>query len=98
MLYSGERPPRARMPFVTSNSQLRLYQNMHVHRVDMITLDKFPPRAEHPLLKQPVKAAASSVGMTGGGDDRMKRIMREVTHDPYNRSSPCSCFSFLFFR
>ncbi|KAJ7908688.1 ubiquitin-conjugating enzyme/RWD-like protein [Mycena leptocephala] len=51
---------------------------MHVHRVDMITLDKFPPRAEHPLLKQPVKAAANSVGMTGGGDDRMKRIMREI--------------------
>ncbi|KAJ7670709.1 hypothetical protein DFH06DRAFT_1468485 [Mycena polygramma] len=78
MLFSGERPPRARMSFVTSDYQLRTYQDMHVHRVDMITVDKFPPRAEHPLLKQPVKSAANSVGMTGSGDDRMKRIMREI--------------------
>ncbi|KAJ6568826.1 hypothetical protein B0H19DRAFT_687778 [Mycena capillaripes] len=78
MLYSGERPPRPRMPFVTSQLQLRNYQNLQIHPIDIITVDKFPPRAEHPLLKEPVKSAANSVGMTGGGDDRLKRIMREI--------------------
>ncbi|KAJ7648949.1 hypothetical protein DFH06DRAFT_1421240 [Mycena polygramma] len=84
MLFSGERPPRPRMPFATSDSQLRTYQDMHVHRIDMITVDKFPPRAEHPLLKQPVKSAATFVGMAGNGDDRMKRIMREAPNDVPN--------------
>ncbi|KAJ6529334.1 hypothetical protein B0H19DRAFT_1384994 [Mycena capillaripes] len=65
MLCSGERPPRARMPLVTSDYQLRAYQDIHVHRVDMIAVDILPPRAEHPLLQQPVKSAANSVGMTG---------------------------------
>ncbi|KAF7335602.1 putative bifunctional E2/E3 enzyme [Mycena venus] len=78
MLYAGERPPRPRMPFVTSDLQLYNYQNIHIYPVDMITVDKFPPRAEHPLLKQPVKSAATSLGITGGGDDRLKRIMREI--------------------
>ncbi|KAJ7155126.1 hypothetical protein C8R46DRAFT_436742 [Mycena filopes] len=77
MLYSGERPPRARMPFVMSQSQLQAYENFNNHPVDLITVDRFPPRAEHPLLKKPVKSAASSVGMVGG-DDRMRRIMREI--------------------
>ncbi|KAJ7719267.1 hypothetical protein B0H16DRAFT_407841 [Mycena metata] len=78
MLYSGERPSRARKPFVTSYRHLHGYQDMHIYPVDLITVDKFPPRIEHPLLKQPVKSAANSVGMTAGGDDRMRRIMREI--------------------
>jgi hypothetical protein len=93
MLYSGERPPRPRMPFVTSGLQLRSYENLQVYPVDVITVDRFPPRAEHPLLKQPVKSAANSVGMIGGGDDRMKRIMREV--NPHElRLAPESLMNF----
>ncbi|KAJ7155009.1 hypothetical protein C8R46DRAFT_1226970 [Mycena filopes] len=80
MLFSGERPPRARKPFVTSQRQLYSYQDMHLHPTDMITVTNFPPRIEHPLLKQPVRAAANLVGVTagGGGDERMRRIMREI--------------------
>ncbi|KAJ6599761.1 hypothetical protein DFH09DRAFT_1070480 [Mycena vulgaris] len=78
MLYSGERPLRAAKPLVTSNTQLRSYQRFYSHPIDAITVDKFPPRAEHPLLQRPAKSAANSAGMSGGGDDRMKRIMREI--------------------
>ncbi|KAJ7484167.1 hypothetical protein FB451DRAFT_1169243 [Mycena latifolia] len=86
MLFSGERPLRAAKPLVTSNTQLRTYQRFYSYPIDVITVDKFPPRAEHPLLQQPVKSAASSAGMSGAGDDRMKRIMREikaVVSDPH---------------
>jgi hypothetical protein len=79
MLYSGERPPRTVKPLVTSDMQLRSYQRFYSYPIDAITVDKFPPRAEHPLLQQPVKSAAKSAGMSGGGDDRMRRIMREVS-------------------
>ncbi|KAJ6599756.1 hypothetical protein DFH09DRAFT_1503902 [Mycena vulgaris] len=78
MLYSGERPLRSAKPFVTSEAQLFSYQNLYWHPIDVITVDNFPPRAEHPLLQQPVKSAANSAGMSGGGDDRMKRIMRKI--------------------
>ncbi|KAJ7021307.1 hypothetical protein C8F04DRAFT_1141408 [Mycena alexandri] len=86
MLHSGDRPPRARMPFVMSENQLESYQNKHTYPVDLITVDKFPPRAEHPLLKKPVKSAASSMGLVGAGDDRTRRIMREIKNivsDPH---------------
>ncbi|KAJ6451921.1 hypothetical protein C8R45DRAFT_1041477 [Mycena sanguinolenta] len=93
MLYSGERSPREGEPsvkLVTSPSMLRAYQNLSRYPVDLIAVDKFPARAAHPLLKKPVKAAVNSVGMTGtgGADDRMKRIMREirtVVADPHPR-------------
>ncbi|KAJ7106228.1 hypothetical protein C8R44DRAFT_805910 [Mycena epipterygia] len=78
MLYSGERPLRPAKPLVTSEVQLYSYQNLHHHPIDAITVDDFPPRAAHPLLQQPVKAAAKSARMAGGGDDRMKRVMREI--------------------
>ncbi|KAF7342761.1 putative bifunctional E2/E3 enzyme [Mycena sanguinolenta] len=93
MLYSGDRSPREGEPsvkLVTSPSMLRSYQNLARYPVDLITVDKFPARAAHPLLKKPVKAAVNSIGMTGpgGSDDRMKRIMREikaVVADPHPR-------------
>ncbi|KAJ7148093.1 hypothetical protein C8R43DRAFT_1108121 [Mycena crocata] len=79
MLYSGDRPPqRGAKPLVTTELQLRSYQNPTTYPIDLITVDNFPPRAEHPLLQKPVKAASTSVTMTGTGDDRMKRIMREI--------------------
>ncbi|KAJ7827101.1 hypothetical protein B0H13DRAFT_2439813 [Mycena leptocephala] len=78
MLYSGERPPRPRMPFVTSGLQLRSYENLQVYPVDVITVDRFPPRAEHPLLKQPVKSAANSVGMIAG-----VMTIKAVVADPH---------------
>ncbi|KAJ7728334.1 hypothetical protein B0H16DRAFT_242968 [Mycena metata] len=78
VLHSGDRPPRARMPFVMSQHQLAAYENQYMYPVDLITVDKFPPRAEHPLLKKPVKSAANSVGFVGAADDRTRRIMREI--------------------
>ncbi|KAF8208048.1 hypothetical protein K438DRAFT_1667281, partial [Mycena galopus ATCC 62051] len=94
MLYSGDRSPREGEPSVNrveSMHMLRAYQNLARHPIDVIAVDRFPPRAAHPLLKAPVKYAVSSVGMAApgrGGDDRMKRIMREITAvvaDPHPR-------------
>ncbi|KAJ7125758.1 hypothetical protein C8R43DRAFT_1135085 [Mycena crocata] len=77
MLYSGDRPFRPAKPLVTTKSQLKGYQNFRANPIDIVTVDQFPPRAEHRKLKQPVKSAVS-VGISGGGDERMKRIMREI--------------------
>ncbi|KAF8148358.1 hypothetical protein K438DRAFT_1989266 [Mycena galopus ATCC 62051] len=94
MLYSGDRSPRQGEPSVKrvkSASTLWSYEDEDLYPIDQITVDSFPPRAPHPLLKAPVKYAANSVGLTapgGGGDDRMKRIMREikaVVADPHPR-------------
>ncbi|KAJ7689505.1 hypothetical protein B0H14DRAFT_3051045, partial [Mycena olivaceomarginata] len=82
MLYSGERSPRIGEPFVhqvTSPYLLLSYQNQSLYPIDLITVDKFPPRAAHPLLAAPVKSAAAATSVGMGGDDRMKRIMREVS-------------------
>ncbi|KAJ7739067.1 hypothetical protein DFH07DRAFT_840632 [Mycena maculata] len=78
MLYSGERPLRKPKPLVGSDFILRSYGSLFHHPIDTITVDKFPPRADHPLLQKPVKSAANSVRMTGSGDDRLRRIMREI--------------------
>ncbi|KAJ7792463.1 hypothetical protein B0H14DRAFT_167033 [Mycena olivaceomarginata] len=81
MLYSGERSPRIGEPFVhqvTSPYLLLSYQNQSLYPIDLITVDKFPPRAAHPLLAAPVKSAAAATSVGMGGDDRMKRIMREI--------------------
>ncbi|KAJ6627692.1 hypothetical protein B0H10DRAFT_1905503 [Mycena sp. CBHHK59/15] len=78
MLFSGERPSRAAKPLVASEVQFRNYQNFYYNPIDLITVDQFPARAEHVKLKHRVKFAAISVGSMGGGDDRMKRIMREI--------------------
>ncbi|KAJ7472962.1 ubiquitin-conjugating enzyme/RWD-like protein [Mycena galericulata] len=79
MLYSGERRPREGRPpkLVTSFHSLLSYRN---HPIDMITVDEFPPRAAHPLFEAPVRSAVEVAGgLTGsGGDDRTKRIMREI--------------------
>lgn len=91
MLHSGERPLRKDEPavkLVTSNHMLWSYRDSTRHPIDLITADKFPPRAQHPLLQQPVKSAANSVEMAGsGGDDRTKRIMREVSRNHADRGA-----------
>ncbi|KAK7050214.1 putative bifunctional E2/E3 enzyme [Favolaschia claudopus] len=78
MLYSGDRPVRERMPFITSDLQMQRYQNLIVYPIDIITVDTFPARAVHRLLNEPVKPAVNSVDLTSGGDPRLKRIMREI--------------------
>ncbi|KAJ8457542.1 hypothetical protein ONZ45_g18274 [Pleurotus djamor] len=82
MLFSGERPSKTRQPALTSAAQLRWYGNQTMYPTDVVTVDKFPKRAEHAKLQQGVQpaAAASSTRLTTGraSDDRMKRIMREL--------------------
>ncbi|KAJ7735835.1 hypothetical protein DFH07DRAFT_967025 [Mycena maculata] len=78
MLYSGERPFRPAKPVVYTEMQLQPYENFRSYPIDIVTADQFPPRAEHRKLKQRVKFATVSVTHPGGGDDRMKRIMREI--------------------
>ncbi|KAJ7472928.1 hypothetical protein B0H11DRAFT_1919124 [Mycena galericulata] len=78
MLSSGDRPVRERKPLVSTQKQLQAYGNYREYPIEIVTVDQFPPRAKHKKLKQPVKSAATSFVTRGGGDDRMKRIMREV--------------------
>ncbi|KAJ7677168.1 ubiquitin-conjugating enzyme/RWD-like protein [Mycena rosella] len=79
MLYSGDRPYRSAKPLVNTERQFQAYQNFSgSNAIDIVTVDMFPPRAEHKKLKQRVKSAAISVVRPGVGDERMKRIMREI--------------------
>lgn len=79
MLYSGDRPFRSAKPLVNTERQFKAYQNFNgSNAIDIVTVDTFPPRAEHKKLKQRVKFAATSPPRSGVGDDRMKRIMREI--------------------
>ncbi|KAJ6517095.1 hypothetical protein DFH09DRAFT_1373692 [Mycena vulgaris] len=79
MLYSGDRPFRSAKPLVNTERQFQAYQNFSgSNAIDIVTVDKFPARAEHKKLKQRVKSAATSIARPGGGDERMKRIMREI--------------------
>ncbi|KAJ7794583.1 hypothetical protein B0H14DRAFT_3556747 [Mycena olivaceomarginata] len=78
MLYSGERSPCIGEPFVhqvTSPYLLLSYQNQSLYPIDLITVDKFPPRAAHPLLAAPIKSAAAA---TSVGDGRGRSY--EVHH------------------
>lgn len=75
MLNSAERPPRRFM----AAAALELYGSTNRYPIDDITLDRFPKRAEHSKLHKSVKPAASSVGMSSTNDERLKRIMREVS-------------------
>ncbi|KAJ7636660.1 hypothetical protein FB45DRAFT_1055980 [Roridomyces roridus] len=76
MLYSGERPPRSekKPQLVTSPYDLEILSS---YPTDRITIDHFPPRKLHPLFAEPVKAASKVIG-AGGGDNRAKKIMREI--------------------
>ncbi|KAJ7636569.1 ubiquitin-conjugating enzyme/RWD-like protein [Roridomyces roridus] len=80
MLCSAERPPReneAKAELLSSRVPLSFYANKHSYPIDPITVDRFPPRALHPRFKQRVKAAEKVTGRVGG-NDRVKKIMREI--------------------
>lgn len=79
MLNSAERQKRSAMPVVWSPMSLRGYDNTYRFPIDIITVDKFPKREEHPRLKESVSPAIKKINLPLSGDERMKRIMREVT-------------------
>ncbi|KAJ6518100.1 hypothetical protein C8R47DRAFT_1086007, partial [Mycena vitilis] len=79
VLFSGDRPFRAPKPLVQTDFQFRTYQSFGTYPIDFVSVDQFPPRADHRKLNQPVKAAATSVNNRNpGSDERIKRIMREI--------------------
>lgn len=82
MLSSAERIPRAPMPVVNFAPYFRVYGNTAVHPIDVVTVDRFPQRKPHVRLTQMVLPVAKIGGNDAmiGNDDRMKRIMREVSH------------------
>ncbi|TFK70120.1 hypothetical protein BDN72DRAFT_795723 [Pluteus cervinus] len=78
MLNSAERPKRSVMPTIWSMRGLRDYAAVSKYPVDVVTVDKFPQRAEHPRLKESVSAASKKLTLPLTGDERIKRIMREI--------------------
>ncbi|TFK70123.1 hypothetical protein BDN72DRAFT_896704 [Pluteus cervinus] len=78
MLNSAERPKISAMPAVWSMQSLRNYASVWRFPVDVVTVDKFPQRAEHPKLRERVSTASMRLTLPLTGDERIKRIMREI--------------------
>ncbi|KAF9060422.1 hypothetical protein BDP27DRAFT_1370544 [Rhodocollybia butyracea] len=80
VLNSAERPIQIqkRIFVATKRALIGTYGDTSIYPIDVVTLDKFPKRAEHPALFEKVKPL-QLINVTGRGkDDRMKRIMREA--------------------
>ena len=79
MLSSAERAPRSIDRRFLS---LDPFESTSRYPIDIITADQFPQRADHSRLKEHVEPAsfmAAKPAAGGLGNDRMKRIMQEVS-------------------
>lgn len=80
MLDSSERPVRPLVNTVVNTlySLTSRYGNTTLYPIDVVTLDEFPKRAEHPKLFNRVKPSQSLDVVGRAKDERVTRIMREV--------------------
>ncbi|GLB39236.1 hypothetical protein LshimejAT787_0603980 [Lyophyllum shimeji] len=76
MMYSAERPPRLKAQGGMSRSLYTL--SLHAFPIDIVTIDRYPQRAPHPRLQEPVRDVKKAT-VPAPSNDRTKRIMRELT-------------------
>ncbi|KAK0187644.1 hypothetical protein F5146DRAFT_718651 [Armillaria mellea] len=86
MLSSMERPPKPAPPQIRGIWDWNILGNTSLHPIDVVTIDRFPKRADHSKLNENVQPASKSVHTGSSQNDRQKRIMRElkeIVRDPH---------------
>ncbi len=78
MLSSIERPPKPAPPQIRGIWDWNILGNTSLYPIDVVTIDRFPKRADHSKLNENVQPASKSVHTGSSQNDRQKRIMREV--------------------
>ncbi|KAK0243779.1 hypothetical protein EDD85DRAFT_173202 [Armillaria nabsnona] len=86
MLSSIERPPKPAPPQIRGIWDWNILGNTSLYPIDVVTIDRFPKRADHSKLNENVQPASKSVHAGSSQNDRQKRIMRElkeIVRDPH---------------
>ncbi|KAG6844814.1 hypothetical protein H0H87_003481 [Tephrocybe sp. NHM501043] len=88
MMNSAERPTRPKMSGAFSQRRQQINIARNLFPIDVVTVDKFPERAQHPKLAEPVKDVkqAAAVSLEALNSERTRRIMRElkaINADPH---------------
>ncbi|SJL07961.1 uncharacterized protein ARMOST_11319 [Armillaria ostoyae] len=86
MLSSIERPPKPAPPQIRGIWDWNILGNTSLYPIDVVTIDRFPKRADHSKLNENVQPASKSVHTGSSQNDRQKRIMRElkeIVRDPH---------------
>ncbi|KAK0457420.1 uncharacterized protein EV420DRAFT_1548064 [Desarmillaria tabescens] len=86
MLSSIERPPKPAPPQIHGIWEWNILRNTSLYPIDVVTIDRFPKRADHSKLNENVQPASKSVQAGSSQNDRQKRIMRElrdIVRDPH---------------
>lgn len=86
MLSSIERPPKPAPPQIHGIWDWNILGNTSLYPIDVVTIDRFPKRADHSKLNENVQPASKSVHVSSSQNDRQKRIMRElkeIVRDPH---------------